>query len=111
MKWAGARGTIGGLAMAQLCYWALCSVVSDSFSTPWTIYIRPTRLLYPWNFPGENAGVGCHFLLQGVFPTQEWNQGLDWQVDSLPLVPPGKPMVQMWVNDSVTSSERNRKAI
>ena len=26
--------------------------------------------------PGKNTGVGCHALLQGIFPTQEWNQGL-----------------------------------
>ena len=25
---------------------------------------QPTRLLYPWDFPGKNTGVGCHFLLQ-----------------------------------------------
>ena len=23
-----------------------------------------TRLLYPWDSPGKNTGVGCHFLLQ-----------------------------------------------
>ena len=27
-----------------------------------------TRLLCPWNFPGKNTGVGCHFLLQGSNP-------------------------------------------
>ena len=26
--------------------------------------IDPTRLLYPWDSPGKNTGVGCHFLLQ-----------------------------------------------
>ena len=36
----------------------------------------PTRLLCPWNFPGKNTGVGCHFLLQGIFPTQGSNPGL-----------------------------------
>ena len=25
---------------------------------------QPTRLLYPWDFPGKSTGVGCHFLLQ-----------------------------------------------
>ena len=25
---------------------------------------NPTRLLCPWDFPGKNTGVGCHFLLQ-----------------------------------------------
>ena len=26
--------------------------------------------------PGKNTGVGCHFLLQGIFPTQGLNLGL-----------------------------------
>ena len=25
---------------------------------------QPTRLSQPWDFPGKNIGVGCHFLLQ-----------------------------------------------
>ena len=37
---------------------------------------EPTRLLCPWDFPGKNTRVGCHFLLQGIFPTQESNLGL-----------------------------------
>ena len=28
------------------------------------------RLFHPWGFPGESTGVGCHFLLQRIFPTQ-----------------------------------------
>ena len=35
-----------------------------------------TRLLCPWNFPGKNAGVDRHFLLQGIFPTQGSNPRL-----------------------------------
>ena len=34
------------------------------------------RLLCPWNFPGKNTGVGCHFLLQGIFLTQGLNPHL-----------------------------------
>ena len=30
-----------------------------------------TRLLSPWDFLGKNTGVGCHFLLQGIFPTRD----------------------------------------
>ena len=38
------------------------------------------------DFPGKNTVVGCHFLLQAIFPTQGSNPGLlHWQVDSLPL--------------------------
>ena len=28
----------------------------------------PTRLSCPWDSPGKNTGVGCHALLQGIFP-------------------------------------------
>ena len=38
----------------------------------------PARLLCPWDFPGNNTGVGCHFLLQGIFPTQGLNPHLLW---------------------------------
>ena len=27
---------------------------------------QPTRLLCPWDSPGKNTGVSCHFLLQGM---------------------------------------------
>ena len=49
------------------------SVLSDSL---WPHGLQPTRLLRPWNFPGKSTGGGCHFLLQGIFPTQESNPGL-----------------------------------
>ena len=35
--------------------------------------LQPSRLLCPWDFSGKNTIVGCHFLLQGVFLTQELN--------------------------------------
>ena len=39
--------------------------------------------------------MGCHALLQGIFPIQGWNwhllRLLHWQAGSLPLAPPGKP--------------------
>ena len=35
--------------------------------------LLPARLLCPWDFPGKHTGVGCHFLLQGIFPTQGSN--------------------------------------
>ena len=33
-------------------------------------------LYSPWNPPGQNTGVGCLSLLQGIFPTQGMNPGL-----------------------------------
>ena len=38
--------------------------------------LQPTRLFCPQDFPGKNARVRCHFLLQGIFPTQGLNPGL-----------------------------------
>ena len=38
--------------------------------------LQPTRLLCPLDFPGKNTGVGCHFLLQRIFWTQNSNPGL-----------------------------------
>ena len=40
------------------------------FPTPWRL---PGCLLCPWNYPGKNTGVGCHFLLQAIFLTQRSN--------------------------------------
>ena len=38
--------------------------------------LQPARLLCPWDFPGKNTGVSCHFLLRGIFLTQGLNLGL-----------------------------------
>ena len=50
--------------------------------------------------------MGCHALLQGIFPTQGPNSHLlhllHWQVCSLPLAPPGKP--QLCLSSSVSHS-------
>ena len=46
---------------------APCSIVSD----PLRPHKYPARLLCPWDFPGKNTGAGCHFLLQGIFLTQD----------------------------------------
>ena len=48
----------------------VCSVVSGSL---WSHRHQSARLLCPWDSPGKNTGVGCHFLLQGIFLTQGSN--------------------------------------
>ena len=62
-----------------------CSVVSDSLRP---CGLQPT-VLCPWDFPGKNIGVGCHFLPQGIFLAQGLNlhllRLLHGQMDSLPL--------------------------
>ena len=72
----------------------ICSVMSDSLQ-PYGL--EPSRLLCPWDFPGKNTKVGCHGLLQGIFPTQGLNPQHLYlpalQMDSLPTEPPGKPFL------------------
>ena len=61
----------------------------------WPVGLQPTRLLCPWYFSDKNTGMGCHFLLQEIFPTQ----GLEpaspvftaLQADYLLTEPSGKP--------------------
>ena len=61
------------------------------FVTPWS-----TRHLCPWDFSGRNIGVGCYFLLQGIFLTQGSNSCLlhflycrwilyHWAIQEIPL--------------------------
>ena len=55
--------------------------------------LQPTRLLCPWNSLGKTTGVDCHFLLQGIFPTQGLKpRSPALQADSLPTESPGKPL-------------------
>ena len=59
-----------------------------------------SNCLYPMvclsvEFSSKNTGVGCHFLLQGIFLIEGSNPHLlhllHWQADSLLIGPPGKP--------------------
>ena len=45
----------------------------------------PTRLLCPWDFPGKNTGVGCHFLYLNPEMELALLHLLYWQGGSLPL--------------------------
>ena len=77
------------------------SSVLSRFSRVWLYVIlrtvESTRLLCPWDSPGKNTGVGCHFLLQGVFLTQRSNlhllRLLHWQAGALTLAPPRKYLI------------------
>ena len=41
--------------------------------SPWEV---ATQVPLSMDSPGRNTGVGCHFLLQGIFQIQGWNPGL-----------------------------------
>ena len=73
------------------------SVVSNSVTPELVVdfaELVSAKLLCPCAFPGKNIGVGCHALLEGIFPTQGSNPCplylLHWQTGSLPLVLSGK---------------------
>ena len=50
--------------LCNLFYWA--SVQAKSFQLC-PVFVT---LLYPWHFLSKNSAVGCHALLQGIFPTR-----------------------------------------
>ena len=80
-----------------VCVCVYVCVCAKSLQSCWALCdpMDCTRLLCPWDSPGRNTGVGCHFLLQGIFPTQELNPHLvcllHWQAGSSPLAPPRNP--------------------
>ena len=51
-----------------VCVHVVPSVVSDSLRLHG---LYPARLLCPWDAPGKNTGVGCHFLLHCMIPNPE----------------------------------------
>ena len=60
--------------------------------------LQPTRLLCSWNSPGQNTGVSCPSLLQGIFPTQGSNPGLPHCRQILhQLSHKGSPRILEWV--------------
>ena len=99
--------------VCSLCLYFYCvcvcvcvySVMSDSLGPH---RLQSTWLLCPWNFPGKNTRVGCHFFLQGIFLIQGLNPCplclLHWQVDSLPLCHLGSPCVYSFPANSFIST-------
>ena len=76
----------GSVPKIWFCCYCCCLVTMSCLTLLWPHGLKPSRLLCPWNFLGKNTKMGCHFLLQGFFLTQELNLCLPhWQADSLPL--------------------------
>ena len=94
------------------CFMLSCSILSDSLQP---FGLQPARLLYPWDSPGKNTGVGCHFLLQEDLPNPEVESGSPissvLQADSLHTEPSRKLITCCqimdvwwhWLNTVVTS--------
>ena len=77
--------TTGYFYMCRYNCWC-CLVAKSCLTLLLPSELQPDRILFPGDFPGKNTGVSCHFLLQGIFLTQESNPSLlHWQTGSLPL--------------------------
>ena len=70
--------------------WCCCQVTSAVSNSVRPHRLQPTRLPHPWDSPGKNTGVGCHFLLQCMkvksesVVTQSWPALCDPMDCSLP---------------------------
>ena len=66
---AGARKPNMVNGFMRVCVWSCFMLrLSLCYSLNW--------LFCPWDIPGKDTGVGCHSLLQGIFPTQGSNSHL-----------------------------------
>ena len=73
--------------MGLWLYWKCLLICLSSWMWYWFCMgiLVSIGFAYLWDFPGNDTGMGCHFLLQGIFPTERWNPGLPcllpcWQV-------------------------------
>ena len=80
--WATREAQIlGEIFIFKLC--CCCFVVKSCLTLLWSRELWPTRLICPWDLSGKNTGVGCHFLLHGIFLIQGSNPYLlHWQAGS-----------------------------
>ena len=103
-------------AMLKLWLGAGCSPGSWGYHWKWKWRslspVRPFATYSPWNSPGQNTGVGCLSLLQGIFPTQGSNSSLPHCRRILyQLSHKGSPSILGWVAypfSSGSSQPRNR---
>ena len=89
-KWMDAQCLLWPFLNSSGCWWLISSIFLIRISCHkttrangyygawpgWVVSISVLPLTHPWNFPGKSTGVGCHFLCQGISPTQGSNPGL-----------------------------------
>ena len=82
----------------------LCVLVVQSCLTLQLHGLEPVRLLWPWDSPGKDTGVGCHFLFLpslGDLPSAgNKPKSPALQADSLLSEPPGEPQMELVKNSS-----------
>ena len=79
---------------------AAAAKLLQSCPTVWPHRRQPTRLPRPWDSPGKNTGVGCHFLLQVIDKIfYKWlvRNSLEF------FFPPSVPLLPTFLSSSFTS--------
>ena len=61
--------------------------------TPWTVAHKAPC---PWDFPGKNTGVGCHFFLQGSSWPRDWTRSPALAGGFFTTEPSEKSLLQYW---------------
>ena len=85
-------------------------VVGDSVAKSCSTLVIPWTGYSLWDSPGKNTGAGCHFLIQGIFPTQESNPCLlQYRRTLYQLNYKGSPKVEDEV--SVNSKDESRARV
>ena len=89
------------LATFQFLFFSVCtlshSVVSDSLELYW---LKPTRLLCPWDSSGKNAGVAYHAFLRNLPGPEVDPESPALKLVSLLTEPPGKPRSLVYTKTS-----------
>ena len=86
---------LGNFSNNPVRYMCVCAQSFQSCLTLQPCGLQPAKVLYPWDSPGKNTGVGCRCPSPGDLADPRIEpafllQLLHWQMGSLPLVPPGK---------------------
>ena len=102
IKWWGVEGKKKESAVTKrkMCLVArLCLTLCDPMDC------NPPGSSVPGDSPGTNTGVGCHALLQGIFPHQESSPGLPHCTGILYLVARearrGKQQALLWIGEKI----------
>ena len=70
------------LSLSCCCCCCCCSGASVVSNSVRPHRRQPTRLCPPWDSPGKNTGVGCHFLLQ-CMKSEKWKRSRSVVSDSM----------------------------
>ena len=97
--------------MAAQCFHEIVVLYAQSLSSVQLCDPMDCRLLCPWNSPGTNTGVDCHFLPQGIFLTQGSTESPALAGGFLTSEPPGKLLLMNFYLAPCVFVSRNKAAI